>query len=191
MRGQQLRPPVNAHRFAAASWANSHLHPYRDLAILAEVWPLTPEPRLDEFEPLHCRACCAIPQLRRYRPDQKNADIGIGRAAPPHAVSAFPDLRYLEPIAAQLCPGRKIGFLFKIDEHESDVMLDPISCFLELRLSVTNQMAPVLRSGRASNGRARKPPGNCVVSMQTPTFSMMSHTRSRPACAPLFRMLIA
>src|ERR1700738_3746714 len=57
-----------------------------------------------------------------------------------------------------------------------------ISCSFELRLSVTNQMTPALRSGRASSGRARRPPANCVVSMQTPTFSMMSQTRSRLAC---------
>jgi len=34
------------------------------------------------------------------------------------------------------------------------------------------------RSGRALSGRARNPPAPCVVSMQTPTDSMMVQTRS-------------
>src|SRR3954447_16566805 len=53
-----------------------------------------------------------------------------------------------------------------------------ISSSLSPRTSVTNQISPAARSGRASTGRARRPPRNRVVSMQTPTFSMMSQTRA-------------
>src|SRR4051812_2781988 len=52
-----------------------------------------------------------------------------------------------------------------------------ISSSLSPRTSVTNRISPAARSGRASTGRARRPPRNRVVSMQTPTFSMMSQTR--------------
>src|SRR6185437_16598314 len=44
-------------------------------------------------------------------------------------------------------------------------------------MSVTKKITPPARSGRDSMGRARSPPANCVVSMHTPTFSMMSQTR--------------
>src|SRR5712692_9996485 len=57
-----------------------------------------------------------------------------------------------------------------------------ISRSLALRRSVTNQMRPLARSGRASSGRARRPASNCVVSMQTPTLAMMSQTRSTVSC---------
>src|SRR5690348_8527545 len=53
-----------------------------------------------------------------------------------------------------------------------------ISCSLALRRSVTNQIRPLSRLGRASTGRARNPAAARVVSMQTPTRSMMSQTRS-------------
>ena len=53
-----------------------------------------------------------------------------------------------------------------------------ISSSLWPRTSVTKKIAPASRSGRASTGRARKPPANCVVSMPTLFFSTMSQTRS-------------
>ena len=48
---------------------------------------------------------------------------------------------------------------------------DDDACSLPLRMSVTNQMTPASRSGRASSGRARKPPSKHVVSMALPAFS--------------------
>ena len=45
--------------------------------------------------------------------------------------------------------------------------LAAISSSLWPRTSVTKKIAPASRSGRASSGRARKPPENCVVSMPT------------------------
>src|SRR6185312_13868601 len=53
-----------------------------------------------------------------------------------------------------------------------------ISSSLALWISVTKKIRPASRSGLASTGRARSPPTNCVVSMHTPTFSMMSQTRA-------------
>jgi hypothetical protein len=57
-----------------------------------------------------------------------------------------------------------------------------MSSSLRLRRSVTNQIKEAARSGRASSGRARSPPGKRVASMQTPTFSMMSQTRPMLSC---------
>ena len=60
-----------------------------------------------------------------------------------------------------------------------------ISSFLWLRTSVTKQIALDLRSGRASTGRARKPPSNWVVSMPTLFFSMMSQMRAMSSCSDM------
>src|SRR6202043_3360989 len=49
--------------------------------------------------------------------------------------------------------------------------------------SVTKKIRSASRSGLVSIGRARSPPANCVVSMHTPTFSMMSQTRSMLSCS--------
>jgi hypothetical protein len=49
--------------------------------------------------------------------------------------------------------------------------------------SVTAKIKPAFRSGRASSGRARSRPAACVVSMQTPTLSMMSQMRSPLRCS--------
>ena len=65
-----------------------------------------------------------------------------------------------------------------IDEDQADVMLGLDLVLLAAARSVTNQIRPASRSGRASTGRARRPPSKRVVSMQTPTFSMMSQTRA-------------
>src|SRR4029450_310532 len=54
-------------------------------------------------------------------------------------------------------------------------------CFA-LWTSVTAKIRPALRSGLASIGRDRSRPAACVVSMHTPTFSMMSQTRSLLSC---------
>lgn len=53
-----------------------------------------------------------------------------------------------------------------------------ISSRFALCTSMMNSKRSALRSGRASRGRARRPPSNVVVSMHTPTLLMMSHTRS-------------
>ena len=56
---------------------------------------------------------------------------------------------------------------------------DPwISSSLRPRTSVRNQIVSASRSGRASKGRARRPPVKCVTIMQMPVFSMISQTRS-------------
>src|SRR5581483_11848936 len=53
-----------------------------------------------------------------------------------------------------------------------------ISSSLPLLISVTKKIRPASRSGLASSGRARSPSADRVVSMHTPTFSMISQTRS-------------
>jgi hypothetical protein len=55
----------------------------------------------------------------------------------------------------------------------------PISCSLVLRKSVTNHISLEDRSGRASSGRARNPLAPRLVSMHTPTRSIVVQTRSR------------
>ena len=51
-----------------------------------------------------------------------------------------------------------------------------------LAIDVGNDVGPK-KPRYTSIGRARNPPANCVVNMQTPTFSIISQTRQRWFCS--------
>ena len=74
---------------------------------------------------------------------------------------------------------REIAVGLCFDEHESDVVLS-----FNLQLLAAAQVGHKpdgarVAIGPASSGRARKPPAKRVVSIHTPTCSIISHTRSR------------
>ena len=100
-------------------------HPYRHLAVLAEVRLLAGDACLDEFERGHGGACRAVPQLGGERAHAQYADIRIVRTLPPHVVAALPDFRSLGVIASHLGArgDRKIRLGLSIDEHEPDIVL--------------------------------------------------------------------
>ena len=96
-----------------------------------------------------------------------HAGIRVIRSVPPHVVGRLPDRGSFGPIAPHVAAGgdRKVGALVLIDENQADICSAAISCSLAPRRSVTNQIRPAARSGRASSGRARNPVARRVVSI--------------------------
>jgi hypothetical protein len=51
-----------------------------------------------------------------------------------------------------------IGLVARIDENQAGIRCDPHFVVFSTPEPVKNQMMPLYRSGRASSGRARRPP---------------------------------
>ena len=108
----------------------------------------------------------------------------LGSVGPlaPHLVGLSPNVRNLRGIAHDAGSDREVSFRLRLDEHEADVgggfdfvLLGAV----DVRDGKDQACFPI---GPCLDG-ARSRPAACVVSMHTPTFSMMSQTRSPLPCS--------
>jgi hypothetical protein len=152
-----------------------HSHLDRHLAVFADVWFLLGRHRLGELESRSGSARWSVPQFRRerlaigVRPDRSGRLATRPRRFSPHRLGLINIAHDGGAVG-----DRQAGFATRINEDNPTFWRGSISSSLELWISVTKKIEPPLRSGLASSGRARSPPTNCVVSMHTPSFSIMS-----------------